>query len=160
MLGVAEVGNQLAAEVEAAIAGATVDISTVNDQLRVLPLYLRGSAAQLVLGTDANTHWLIEAAGGISLSGILGFTENTPISAEAILKAAPDVIVVTELGLESVGGIDGLLEIGSLSQTPAGRQRHILAYDAQLLLGNGPRTGELLARMARDLASIASESDS
>ena len=43
------------------------------------------------------------------------------ITSEALVEAAPDVILMTTTGLESVGGIDGLLEIPGIAQTPAGR---------------------------------------
>jgi iron complex transport system substrate-binding protein len=43
-----------------------------------------------------------------------------------------------------VGGVDGLLRINGLDRTPAGRDRRVLAYDDQFLLGEGPRTGALL----------------
>jgi iron complex transport system substrate-binding protein len=76
------------------------------------------------------------------------------VSTEALLEAAPDVLLVPSAGLASVGGVDGLLEIGGLSRTPAGRAGRVLSYDDQLLLGNGPRVGQLLAELRRDLAEL------
>lgn len=154
-LGVPSRGETLAQEVDDAIAAAAVEASAVEEPLRVIALYLRGTAAQLVLGESSNTRWLIEAAGGIDVSASMGITEPVPISAEAILAAAPQVVLVPEAGLTSVNGIDGLLEIGGIGETPAGRDRHVLAYDDQMLLGNGPRTAEMLARLRDDLQRFA-----
>lgn len=117
-------------------------------------VYVRGTAAQLVFGESSTTRWLIEAAGGSDVSREMGVTDPTPISAEAIVSAAPDVLITTEAGLETLGGIDGLLEIPGLAGTPAGRERRVLTYDAQLLLGNGPRVADLLARLIDDLKGI------
>ena len=50
-------------------------------------------------------------------------------------------------GLESVGGIDGLLEIPGMAQTTAGRNRAVVDFDAQYLLGFGPRSGAALAEL-------------
>lgn len=154
-LGVPRRGESLAQEVDDAIAAAAADPDAVEDPLRVIALYLRGTAAQLVLGESSNTRWLIEAAGGIDVSAAMGITDPVPISAEAILAAAPQVVLVPEAGLTSVDGIDGLLEIGGIGETPAGRDERVLAYDDQLLLGNGPRTAEMLARLRDDLHEFA-----
>ena len=37
------------------------------------------------------------------------------------MLAAPDVLILSTTGLASVGGIDGLLQIPGIAQTPAGR---------------------------------------
>ena len=154
-LGMPRRGESLAQEVDDAIASAAVGTDAVEEPLRVIALYLRGTAAQLVLGESSNTRWLIEAAGGIDVSAAMGITDPVPISAEAILAAAPQVVLVPEAGLTSVDGIDGLLEIGGIGETPAGQDRRVLAYDDQLLLGNGPRTAEMLARLRDDLGGFA-----
>ena len=61
------------------------------------------------------------------------------------MEAAPDVIITTTSGLESVGGIDGLLTIPGVAQTPAGQNRKVLDFDDQYLLGGGPRSGDALS---------------
>jgi len=154
-LGVPSRGEALAAEVEDAIAGATVEGECTQDCPRVLMIYVRGTSAQLVFGESSPTRWLIEAAGGVDVSREIGVVDPTPISAEAIVSAAPDVLITTELGLESVGGLDGLLEIPGLAGTPAGREGRVLTYDAQLLLGNGPRVPDLLIQLASDLKTVS-----
>ncbi len=153
-LGVPRRGEALAAEVEEAIAAAGAAGECRKECPRVMMVYVRGTAAQLVFGESSPTRWLIEAAGGLDVSREMGITDPVPISAEAIVSAAPDVLITTEVGLESVGGIDGLLRIPGLAGTPAGRARRVLTYDAQLLLGNGPRVGDLLARLTDDLKGI------
>ena len=158
-LGVGRLGEEIAGRLDAAIAHASIPTDPGADDSirpRVMALYVRGTAAQLVLGESANTRWLIHSAGGVDVSSEMGILDNAPISTEAILAAAPDVLVVPEAGLESVGGIDGLLEIGGLGQTPAGLHRQVLAYDDQLLLGNGPRTAQMLARLRDDLSGVTS----
>lgn len=150
-LGIPERGEEMASALDAAISEASVLPGSDTGRPRVLALYVRGTVAQLVLGESANTRWLIDAAGGVDVSESMGIDDSAPISAEAILAAAPDVLLVPAAGLESVGGVDGLLEIGGLGQTPAGQNRQVLAYDDQLLLGNGPRTAEMLARLRDDL---------
>lgn len=141
-LGDPEAGDALARAVDAEIAATTVERPA--DPPVALALYLRGTAAQMVLGEASASHWLIEAAGGVDGADLLGVVDATPISAEAILAVDPEVLIVTTTGLESVGGIDGLLDIGGLGETRAGATRAVVAVDDQLLLGNGPRVAEVI----------------
>ena len=62
------------------------------------------------------------------------------------------MIVVPANGLESLGGIDGLLRQPGLAQTPAGQNRRVVAVDDALLLGFGPRVGEGVRDLARGLS--------
>jgi iron complex transport system substrate-binding protein len=150
-LGVPDVGKELALDIEAGIDAAGARVADLPAGPRVLALYLRGENVQLVLGEGSGIDWIIEFVGAIDVADELGVIDNAPLSSEAIVAAAPDVILVPSGGLESVGGVDGLLAIPGIAETPAGRDRRILAYDDQYLLGNGPRTPQLLDELITDL---------
>lgn len=150
-LGVPDLGVQLIERTEAGIAAATEGID-LSDPPRVAFLYLRGSASVYMIGArDSGATSLIEAAGGIdagaeALEG--DFLELTP---EALAAAAPDVILVMDKGLESVGGVEGLLEIPGVAQTPAGEQGRIAHLPDGIMLNYGPRTGDVVADLAEQL---------
>lgn len=151
-LGVTALGEELASVVDEEIAEAQVWAKKqATNPPRVAALYVRGENVQLVLGEGSSVSWLIEAVGAIDIADELGIVDYAPISAEAILLAAPDVLLIPSRGLESVGGIEGLLEIPGIAQTPAGQNGRVLAYDDQYLLGNGPRTGQLLNELITGL---------
>jgi iron complex transport system substrate-binding protein len=153
-LGLEPQADELATAVQDAIDAAAVDPSTYSLPLKVLALYLRGDDVQYVLGQESGVSWLIDAAGASDVADELGVTEAAPISAEAILAAAPDVIIVPASGLESAGGMDALLAMPGIAETPAARNGAILVYDDQLMLGNGPRAGQLLATLVSDLTGV------
>ena len=156
LLGVAERGEELAAIVEreiAAVAPLAPDSPEVPP-LRVAMLYLRGESTQLIFGEGTSIDWLIEATGSVNVAIEMGVVDTADISAEALIVAAPDVLIVTEDGLASVGGIEGLLSMPAIAGTPAAAHRAVLAYDTQLMLGNGPRTGEFLANLVANLGDI------
>jgi iron complex transport system substrate-binding protein len=155
-LGIPDEGERLADTVESQIAAATpADAAAAPVAgLRVAMLYLRGSSTQLLFGDGTSIDWLIEATGAINVADEMGIVDTADITAEALIAAAPDVLLVTEDGLASVGGIDGLVALPSLAGTPAAATRAVLAYDAQLMLGNGPRTGDFLATLANDLTEL------
>ncbi|MGA9277328.1 heme/hemin ABC transporter substrate-binding protein [Ilumatobacter sp.] len=150
-LDVVDAGDELADSVDQAIAAARERAERAPSSPRVGVLYLRGESVQLLLGEGSGVDWLIEAAGATDIAADLGVDDYAAISAEALLAASPDALIVPERGLESVGGVDGLLDIDGIAETPAGRQRRILVYDDQYLLGNGPRTGALLDQLITDL---------
>ncbi len=155
VLGIPEDGERLATAVEAEIAAVSpldADASAFGP-LRVVMLYVRGESTQLIFGEGTTIDWLIDATGSIDVAAELGIVDTAEITAEALTAAAPDVVLVTEDGLASVGGIDGLLAMPSLAGTPAAEHRAVLAYDAQLMLGNGPRTGAFLAQLVADLTT-------
>lgn len=141
-LGVPEAGAALAEKTQAEIDSATALAATATSAPRVLFLYVRGADVAMIGGVGTGADVMIEAAGGINAGADLqGFVPMTP---EALAAAAPDVLILLSAGLESVGGIDGLLELPGIAQTPAGENRAVLDYDDLYFLGLTPRTGEAL----------------
>jgi len=102
-------------------------------------------------GTAADA--MIRLAGGAN--AMTGFTGYKPLSAEAAIGAAPDVILVTREGLEAVGGVDALLTRPGLALTPAGKAKRVVALDALYLLGFGPRLPQAVAELARGIGTLA-----
>lgn len=135
----------------AATSGATAPPAGTTP--RVAFLYLRGtSAVYLIGGKGSGADDLIAAAGGIDVGAESGLEAFVPLTPEALVAADPDTILVMTKGLESVGGIDGLLALPGVAQTTAGREGRVIAVDDTLLLSFGPRTGELITRLSTALA--------
>nr|WP_229898968.1 ABC transporter substrate-binding protein [Streptomyces hiroshimensis] len=120
---------------------------------RVAFLYLRGSASVYLLGgAGSGADSLIEAAGGVDAGKESGLKKDfTPLTSEALAKAAPDVILVMSKGLASVGGVDGLVKIPGVGQTPAGLDRRVASVDDGVLLNFGPRTDTVLASLIEQI---------
>jgi len=118
-------------------------------------LYLRGgSAVYLIGGKGSGTDSLIAAIGGIDAGAEKFENPFTPMSAEAIATLNPDVFLVMSKGLESVGGVDGLIALPGIAQTQAGKNRAIVAVDDSLLLSFGPRSYSLLAALSQSIARV------
>lgn len=112
---------------------------------RVAFLYLRGTAAvYLIGGKGSGADALIEAAGGTDVGAAAGLDPFVPLTPEALVNLRPDVILVMTKGLASVGGLDGLVALPGVAQTPAGKSGRVIAVDDTLLLSFGPRTGRLI----------------
>ncbi len=147
-LGVPDEGAALIARTDAEMKAIrrTIPAAARKDKPRIAFLYMRGQAGvYLIGGKGSGADSMIKAAGGIDAGTAMGLEKAfTPITSEALVKAAPDVILMTTTGLESVGGIDGLVEIPGIAQTPAGLNRRIITEEDGLLFSFGSRTPEAL----------------
>ncbi len=112
---------------------------------KALFLYLRGPQTAFVLGKNSAAGAMIEIVGAANAAEKIEGTK--PMTAEAVIAAQPDVYVLFESGLKSIGGVEGLLKVPGLAQTPAGRNKRVVAMDGLYLSGFGPRCG----RAALDL---------
>ncbi|MFJ8045020.1 hemin ABC transporter substrate-binding protein [Kitasatospora sp. NPDC096147] len=152
-LGVPDAGRQLTERTAARTAEVRAGIDAAGKHPKVAFLYLRGSASVFLLGGPASgAVSLIEAVGGTDAGTAAGLTGDfTPLTSEALVKAAPDAILVMGKGLESVGGVDGLLKLPGVAQTPAGLDRRVVSVPDGELLSYGPRTPEVLKSIAGQL---------
>jgi iron complex transport system substrate-binding protein len=129
------------------------DIPKETDKPRVAFLYLRGTASvYLIGGKDSGATSLLEAAGAVDGGAESGLEKDfTTITTEALAQAAPDAILVMSKGLESVGGVDGLVKIPGVAQTPAGMERRVVSIEDGVLLNYGPRTDQVLKSLVDQL---------
>lgn len=162
-LGVPTRGDALAEQLAADVAAAQAEVAAVapsaaSDRARMLFLYVRGSAnVYYIFGKDSGADSLIDAVGGIDVAGEIGWEGMKPMTAEALVAAQPDVLVMMTDGLASVDGVDGLIErIPALQQTPAGQQRRVVDMADAAILSFGPRTADVVRALARALYAPAS----
>lgn len=106
-----------------------------------------------VSGHGTAAHALIEAAGGAN--AMEGFTGYRPLTAEAVISAAPEVVLTTTQGVQALGGEARLLAQPGLALTPAGRAQRVLARDGLYLLGWGPRVPQAVQELAQFLGTWA-----
>ncbi|WP_105318563.1 heme/hemin ABC transporter substrate-binding protein [Thermus tenuipuniceus] len=118
-------------------------------KLRGLFLYLRGTQTTFVCSQGSTPVGMMELAG--LENAAKGIRACQPMTSESVVAARPDVIVVFLRGLESVGGLEGVLSLPGVAQTPAGQRRKVVAMDDLYLGSFGPRAG----RAALDLFRAA-----
>ena len=141
----------------AALQMSTREIAKIPTGKTIAFLYLRGgSAVYLIGGKGSGTDSLITAIGGIDAGAQKFENPFTPMTAEAIATLNPDVFLVMSKGLESVGGVEGLIALPGVAQTQAGKNRTIVAVDDSLLLSFGPRSYSLLAALAQSVERVLS----
>lgn len=166
LIKVEEIGNAIGAPRSAALlrniladsaTGKISGTSTTGKKLKIAFLYLRGtSSIYLVGGKGSGADYLIEATGAVDVGAEKLSKPFTPLTAETMAQLNPDLILVMIGGLESVGGVSGLVELPGIAQTPAGKNRQVVAVDDSLLLSFGPRTPSLISELATAFGVIKS----
>ncbi|MEM9784079.1 MAG: ABC transporter substrate-binding protein [Pseudomonadota bacterium] len=139
------------------------DLSAVTDKVgafeadkpRVLFILSARSGAPLVGGSDTEADEMIRLAGGENAGAAIDGYK--PMSREAILAAAPEVILMMTHHAGRMGGIDAVIDRPEIALTPAGQARRAVTMDGMFLLGFGPRTPEAIAQLARKLHPEAAE---
>jgi len=161
-LGATEAGELLATRLDAEITSKVAEIAAVapsdsGDKLRMMFLYLRGSAGVYYLfGEESGADVLIESLGGIDVAGEIGWSGMKPMTDEALIQANPDLILVMTDGLSSVGGVDALLEAKpAIALTRAGENRRFVDMADGEILSFGPRTPAVFDALARAIYAPA-----
>jgi iron complex transport system substrate-binding protein len=142
-----EAAQTLVAQLDAGLTG----LSPLAQAPKVMFVYARGGVALEVAGQETAADEMIRLVG--AQNAISGYTGYKPLTPEAAIAAAPDVLLMTARGLESAGGEATIWENPALMATPAGQSRRLIVMDDLLLLGFGPR----LPEAARQLTSALAE---
>lgn len=126
--------------------------------VRVLFILAHAPNQVMVGGRETGADAMLAYAGAVNvMGGPAGFAGYKPLTPEAVIAARPDIVLVTDQGLKASGGVDGILKLPGLGQTPAGRKHRIVSLEAMLLLGFGPRMpqalGELDAAFAKAMTA-------
>lgn len=153
-VGLPEEGELLAERTQQAIDETMAQIAEVapsgEDKLRVIFLYMRGqSGIYYLFGQGSGTDSLIEGLGATDIATEVGLDGMRPLTDEGLIAAAPDVVLVMTSGLESVNGVDGMIErLPALANTPAGDKRRIVDMADTEILSFGSSTPAVLESLA------------
>jgi iron complex transport system substrate-binding protein len=129
--------------------------STIATKPRIAFLYLRGtSSVYLIGGPGSGSDSLIQAIGATDVGAQSLPNPYNTMTAESLATLNPDVIIVMTKGLQSVGGISGLLKLPGVAQTQAGKNQAVIDVDDSLLLSYGPRTPSLVTALAKAVAAV------
>jgi len=150
------IGAQNQAEELVKQLNQSLDASVVENAPRVAFLYLRGtSSVYLIGGAGSGADSLLASIGAIDVGAQTLDRPFNTLTAESLAELNPVVILVMSKGLESVGGIEGLLKLPGVAQTAAGKNSAVIDVDDSLLLSFGPRTPSLVDALAKALNKVA-----
>ena len=162
VLGVPEAGIEFSEQLARDVAAKEAEIAAIapadaDKKVRMAFLYIRGSSGIYYLfGGESGADALIDSLAGIDVAKEIGWEGMRPMTDEGMVEANPDLLFVMTGGLESAGGIDGLLaEKPAIALTNAGKNRRIVDMADGDIFSFGPRSAAVLDALAR--AVYASE---
>ena len=147
VLGVGDKAGKLADRVAADIDAAQAATAGIENRKKVLFVLSLQGGRVLASGTGTAADGIIALAGGVN--AVDAYPGYKQLSDEAIIEAAPDVILAMDRGGDHETQADQLLSHPAIAATPAAANRQVVRMDGAFLLGFGPRTAEA----ARELAS-------
>lgn len=152
-LGAAAPAQRLAAQTRAGFAELATLRGGIAKPRRVLFVLSVQNGRVMVGGRNSSADAIIRHAGAVNVAdGIEGYKTMTD---EAIMAGAPDVVLMMSHNVNHATSPDALFAMPAFAETPAARQKRLIAMDGLYLLGFGPRT----PAAARDLmAAIYPES--
>jgi iron complex transport system substrate-binding protein len=151
VMGVAELlemrpqGELLWQNIKADIARAQLNIDRSKKPIKVLFILSIKSGSPIVAGDDTPVTEMIRLAGGVN--AVSGFNGYKAISLEALIAAQPEAILMVSDRVQQKD-IDTLLSSPGISQTPAGKNKHLVTMDALLMIGFGPRIGQAISTLS------------
>ncbi|MEL6535374.1 MAG: ABC transporter substrate-binding protein [Bacteroidota bacterium] len=132
-------GEKLIRWLSSELETLAAEIAESTERPTVLCVMARGQGnVQVAGGRSAFT--IVELAG--TTNALPDMEGYRPINAESLIQANPDYILFFESGLESLGGVDGVLTLPGVALTTAGKKRQIIAIDGVKLTNWGPRLPE------------------
>lgn len=146
-LGATADAERMAAQVESELADVAARVTKLPTSPKVLFILSLDRGTPLAGGANTSAAEMISRAGGTN--AVAGFEGYKPISREAILQAAPDMILMMEQHAGRAGGLEAVLKRPEFALTPAGQAGNAVAIEGMLLLGFGPRTPQAIAELAR-----------
>lgn len=141
------------AALNAALNSSLEKLQESPEKSRVVFLYLRGgSSIYLIGGKGSGADSLISAVGALDVGAATLTNPFSAMTSELLASLNPDVLLVMSKGLQSVGGVSGLVQLPGIAQTAAAKNRRVIAVDDSLLLSFGPRTPDLIEQLSVAMA--------
>jgi iron complex transport system substrate-binding protein len=147
--------TDLITNMETQLAEAAAIQKDMDAKPSVLFIYTRGAAMVNVSGKGTGANAIVELAGGQNV--ITQYEGYRPLTAEAAVSSQPDIILAPSHGVEMLGGMENFMDQPGLKLTPAAKNGHVRAVDTGMLLSFGPRLGEGVLALTRDMQRMMSE---
>lgn len=144
-----EQGEALVGKFEHDLAAA---LALPAPKARAVFIMAISSGAPVVAGRGTVPDELFKTAGAQNAAEFQGFK---PVSQEAMVGLAPDVIIIMKDRLDAVGGKARLVDLPGIKDTPAGQKQNIISDNSILLLRLGPRTPMIIEKLRTTLRKLS-----
>ncbi|MDF7652157.1 hemin ABC transporter substrate-binding protein [Erwiniaceae bacterium L1_54_3] len=120
--------------------------------VKVLFIMAHGGMSTQAAGTQTGADAAIRSAGLVNAMAAIPHYQQ--LSQEGVVAAAPDLVVVGQDGLRTLGGEDKIWSLPGLALTPAGQHHALLVVDEMAMLGFGLDTPETIVKLRRAAEAV------
>ncbi|MCA9395143.1 MAG: hemin ABC transporter substrate-binding protein [Candidatus Omnitrophica bacterium] len=149
-IGVPEKGAKLVEEIKQQAAAALAKAEG-GARPKVLFVFHAATGSPLVAGTHTAADAMIKYAGGDNV--VKQFEGYKPLNPEFLAEADPDILLTTDMVLDTLGDIEAFKGLPGISLTRAARENHVVVMNTMYLLGFTPRTPQAIGELSELLNS-------
>ena len=102
-------------------------VSTTPIDKKVLFIMSHGGILPLAAGQKTAADSMIRAAG--AKNAMSNFDSYRALSQEGLISSQPDLIIFTEEGIKSFGGVEKVWKLPGMAMTPAGKNKALVVVD-------------------------------
>lgn len=143
-LGAVEQGNTLVNNLRQRLESVARSSASKPAPVKALFILSAGGSAPQVAGKGSVADAIMALAGA---QNVAQHSQYRSYSAEALIAANPEVIVVTSQMVE--GDINRLSSVAGITRTAAWKNQRIVTLDQALILGMGPRVADAVETLHR-----------
>lgn len=118
----------------------------------VLFIYARGTGTMSVAGKGSSIDEIIKLAG--AQNAVQEFADFKPYTTEALVGANPDIILMFDFGLSSLGGKEAMLKLPGVRLTNAGKNKRIIQMNGPLLINFSNRLPEAIRELNAAMKAV------
>ena len=149
VIGAGQEGERLARAIEAEFGALAEETARIQRPLRALFVLSIQNGRILVGGKGTSADAMLYLAGAENAAAeVTGFR---PLSDEAIVGLAPDVIVGMRATQSGSHDLSEIFSLKGVQSTPAGAARRLVTMDGLFLLGFGPRAPSAARELMRTI---------
>ena len=150
-LGVADKAEAYASEIAQQFADLAARTAAITEPKRVLFVLSTDGGKIQASGTGTAADGILKLAGAVN--AIDDYAGYKALTEEAIIDAAPDVILMMDRGGDHGATDSELLGNPAIALTEAGKNNAIIRMEGAYLLGFGPRTAAAAGELADTLSA-------
>ena len=144
-LGAQDKAEVLIDELDTALKAVETRTANIGRRKRVLFVLSTDGGKIQASGTGTAANGIIELAGAVN--AISDYSGYKALTEEAIIEAAPDVILMMDRGGDHGATDAELVSNPAIALTEAGRNHAIIRLEGSYLLGFGPRTASAVSEL-------------
>jgi len=147
-------GAEMIAAYEAELAALATRVDGMERSPRALMILAVRDGSPIAAGTGTTGNDMIVVTGGENMATYEGWG---PMTGEAVIAAAPEIIFLSSIHVDRMGGIEAVMELPSIQATPAGENMSYVVLNSQMMLQFGPRATQAMDEMVTALEAVKAE---